>query len=245
MLRRGGGRRHGERRPFLGPGRQDQAVQGGADALAPPRRADQQVDHGEGAARMLGRHLIRQRGGQVPPPGGGRPEREPGRVTDQVTAVAGLSQDITRLAALNPEAFRETRAACAIPAAAGRRTPRRTGPAVRPRARWLRSRRSTSKMMSGVAWSAASLIPARPPGRHRCLPSIDAALAAAVLRIGTPPEGGPGTARSAEGGVEPGAQVAQPLDRLVGEHQAQVPLAAGPPSGHRGGRDLGPGEEAL
>lgn len=81
--------------------------------------------------------------------------------------------------------------------------------------------------------------------------SLAAALAAATLRIGVPgrragrddPVAAGGGLR--ERGVEAGAQVAEPLDRLVGEHEAQVPLAARSPSGHRRRRDLGAGEEAL
>jgi hypothetical protein len=82
---------------------QDQVVQGPGDALPPPCGADQQLDQREGAAGMLGGDLVRQRGGQVPPPGGRRPERRPEGVTNQVAAVAGLGQDEARLAAQDPE----------------------------------------------------------------------------------------------------------------------------------------------
>jgi ATP-binding cassette, subfamily B, bacterial len=103
LLRGGGRRQHGQRRPLLGPVLQDEVVQGPGDALPPPRGADQQLDQREGAARMLGGDLLRQRGGQVAPPGGRRPERHPEGVADQVTAVAGLGQDEARLAAHDPE----------------------------------------------------------------------------------------------------------------------------------------------
>ncbi len=80
--------------------------------------------------------------------------------------------------------------------------------------------------------------------------SLAAALAAATLRIGVrgclAGRDDPVAAAAAlrERGVEAGAQVAEPPDRLVGEHEAQVPLAARSPSGHRRRRDLGAGEEA-
>jgi MFS family permease len=81
--------------------------------------------------------------------------------------------------------------------------------------------------------------------------SLAAALAAATLRIGVPGRlagrDDPVATAAAlrERGGEAGAQVAEPLDRLVGEHEAQVPPAARSPSGHRRRRDLGAGEEAL
>src|SRR6185312_13660055 len=48
---------------------------------------------------------------------------------------------------------------------------------------------------------------------------------------------------SAQCGVEAGAQVGEPLGGFVGEYQAQVPAAAGSPAIHRGGGDLGAGEQ--
>ena len=48
---------------------------------------------------------------------------------------------------------------------------------------------------------------------------------------------------SAQCGVEAGAQVGEPFGGFVGEDQAQVPAAAGPPAIHRGGGDLGAGEQ--
>jgi hypothetical protein len=48
---------------------------------------------------------------------------------------------------------------------------------------------------------------------------------------------------SAQCGVEAGAQVGEPSGGFVGEDQAQVPAAAGPPAIHRGGGDLGAGEQ--
>src|SRR5271169_3744151 len=56
---------------------------------------------------MLGGDLLRQRSGQLPPPGGRRPERHSEGVPDQVAAVAGLGQDKARLAAQDPEAAGE------------------------------------------------------------------------------------------------------------------------------------------
>ena len=47
----------------------------------------QQVDEREGPPGVLGGDLVRQRGGQLPPPRGGRPQRHPGRISDQVAAV--------------------------------------------------------------------------------------------------------------------------------------------------------------
>jgi EmrB/QacA subfamily drug resistance transporter len=103
VLRRGGSRRDGERGPLLGALRQDEAMQGRGDALSAPRGADQQFGEREGAAGMLGGDLGGQRGGQVLPPGGGRTQRHPGRVTDQVAAMPGLGEHETRLAPLHPE----------------------------------------------------------------------------------------------------------------------------------------------
>ena len=48
---------------------------------------------------------------------------------------------------------------------------------------------------------------------------------------------------SAQCGVEAGAQVGEPFGGFVGEDQAQVPAAAGPPAIHRGGGGLGTGEQ--
>ena len=53
------------------------------------------------------------------------------------------------------------------------------------------------------------------------------------------------TALSAQRDVEAGTQVAEPFGGFVGEDQAQVPAAAGAPAIHRGGGDLGPGEQPL
>jgi len=50
---------------------------------------------------------------------------------------------------------------------------------------------------------------------------------------------------STERSVESGAQVAEPLDWLVGKHEPEVALAAWPPSGHRRSRDIAVSEEAL
>jgi hypothetical protein len=107
LLRRAGCGQHGQRGPILGPAGQDEVVQFLADALPPPRRADQQVDQGEGAAWVFGGDLLGQPGGQLPPPGGRRAQRHPGRVADQVAAGAGLGQHEARLAPLDPETVRE------------------------------------------------------------------------------------------------------------------------------------------
>jgi len=48
---------------------------------------------------------------------------------------------------------------------------------------------------------------------------------------------------SAQCGVEAGAQVGLSFGGFVGEDQAQVPAAAGPPAIHRGGGDLGASEQ--
>jgi hypothetical protein len=110
MLGRGSCGRDGQRRPFLRPVRQDQVVQGPADALPPPRRADQEFDQRKGASGVLSGDLVGQRGGQVPPPVGRRAQRHPERVAHQVTAVPGLGQGEPRLPALNQETVGERRA---------------------------------------------------------------------------------------------------------------------------------------
>jgi AcrR family transcriptional regulator/ferredoxin len=78
-------------------------MQGPADPLPPPCCAHEQFGQRERAARMLGSDLLGQRAGDIPPPGGRRPERHPGRVSHQVSPVPGLGQDEPWLAALNPE----------------------------------------------------------------------------------------------------------------------------------------------
>jgi DNA-binding CsgD family transcriptional regulator len=102
-LRRGSGGQHGQRGPLLAAAGQDQVMQFPADALLPPGGPDQQVGQRERPARVLGGDVAGQRRGQVPPPGRGRPQRHPGRVPDEVFAMARLGQGETRLAALHPE----------------------------------------------------------------------------------------------------------------------------------------------
>lgn len=78
-------------------------MQGLGDSLPAPGGANQEVEQRERPAPVLGGELIGQRGGRVTPPVGGRPQRHASRVADQVAAVTGLSQNESRLAALDPE----------------------------------------------------------------------------------------------------------------------------------------------
>src|SRR6185437_7890266 len=106
VLRRRGRRPHGQRRAFLGPPVQDEVVQVPSDALPPPGRADQQVGERERPPGVLGGHLVRERGGQLPPPRGRRSQRHPGGKSDQVAAVPGLGEDETGLPPLDGEPAR-------------------------------------------------------------------------------------------------------------------------------------------
>src|SRR5215470_15282550 len=103
LLRRYGPRPDRERGPFLGTAIQDEVMQGSRDTLPAPRRPYQQFRQGEGTAGMLRGDLGWQRGRQVFPPGGGRPQRHSRGKTDQVVTMTGLRQDKARLAAPHPQ----------------------------------------------------------------------------------------------------------------------------------------------
>ena len=116
---------------------QEKVVQGSGDALPPQQSADQQFDEREGAAGMLGDDMVGQRSGQLPPPGGRRPERHSEGVPDQVAAVAGLGQDKAPAGGAGPGNGGRSRHRV------DRRRPRRARPAHPPRPPRPASRRAT------------------------------------------------------------------------------------------------------
>ena len=72
----------------------------------PCRRQDARTSRSTSAKVRPGRSAVtsfRQRRGQLPPPRRGRPQRHPGRVSDQVAAVAGLGKDEPGLPPLDGE----------------------------------------------------------------------------------------------------------------------------------------------
>ena len=115
MLRRDGSWQDSQSRPFFSPPAEDEIVHRPGDALPPPRRAYQQLSQRERAALMLGSELVRQRAGQVPPPGRRRSQRHPAGPADHEAATTGRHQDKAWLAALDPEAVRELRAVIGAP----------------------------------------------------------------------------------------------------------------------------------
>src|SRR5579859_4141144 len=112
---------------------------------------------------------------------------------------------------------------------------------ARRRAGIIREASGSSTRQAGMwSWSTWRPTTSPPHSRSGGLRQRLAGIGLLTRSVGTARDPG---RRSAQCGVEAGAQVDEPFGGFVGEDQAQVPAAAWPPAIHRGGGDLGAREQ--